>query len=113
MNTKTKPAKADDPADTLQAARTALHLALLSGKGDTAALRARVRELESDAQRAADAQSAQEAAERQAAQSASAEREASIRAASITLQEARNARLNVVRAHLSVRTVPDTRSSFN
>jgi hypothetical protein len=113
MNTKTKSTKADEPIEVrLQNSRTALHLALLSGDSNTAELRAAVRELEAEAQAAADAKAEAEATERRAAQEAAAEREAGIRAAAITLQEARNARLNAVRSHLSVRAIPDARSSF-
>jgi len=106
--------KTDLPIETrLQNARTALHIALLGGGSNTAELRQAVRDLEAEQQRATEAQAAQEAAERQAAQEAAAEREAVIRAASQTLLESRNARLEIVRKHLSVtRTMPDTRSSF-
>jgi septal ring factor EnvC (AmiA/AmiB activator) len=105
--------KTDLPIETrLQSARTALHIALLGGGSNTAELRQAVRELEAEQQRAAEAQAAQEAAERAERNAAEAEREASIRAASQTLLESRNARLDAVRAHLPVRTIPDTRSSF-
>lgn len=106
--------KTDDlPLETrLQSARTALHLALLSGDSNTAELRQAVRSLEAEAQRAAEAQSAQEAAARAAEQAAAAEREAAIRAASQTLLESRNARLDIVRNHFTVRSVPDALSSF-
>ena len=105
--------KADLPIETrLQAARTALHLALLAGEPGTATLRQTVRTLEAEAQAAADAQTAHEAAARAADQSKAAEREAEIRAASQTLLESRNARLDIVRNHFTVRTVPDLRSSF-
>lgn len=96
----------------MSAARLSLNQALLTGAGDTAKLRQAVRDIEAEAQAAAAAQAAQEAATRAAEASKQAEREASIRAAAITLQEARNARLNAVRSHLSVRAIPDTRSSF-
>lgn len=113
MNMKAKIAKADDPIETrLQNARTALHLALLDGDANTAELRAAVRALEAEAQTIADEQAAAESAKRAAVASAAAEREAGIRSAAQTLQEARNARLNAVRVHLSVRTIPDNRSSF-
>ena len=101
--------KTDLPIETrLQNARTALHLALMAGDSNTSELRQVVRTLESEQARAAESQATAEAA----AQSAAAEREAGIRSAAQTLQEARNARLNAVRAHLSVRAIPDTRSSF-
>ena len=92
--------------DRLRAARLELNQALLSGTGNTAKLRQAVRDLEAEAHAAVDALAAAEAAKRAATASADAEREASIRAASQTLQEARNARLNAVRSHLSVRAIP-------
>lgn len=114
MNTKTKTAKADDLQieARLSAARLALNQCLLTATGDSAALRANVRELEAEQQRLANEEAAAEAAKRAAAQSAAAERESAIRLASKTLQEARTARLDAVRSHFSVRTVPDMRSSF-
>ncbi len=105
--------KTDLPIETrLQNARTALHLALMAGDSNTSELRQVVRTLEAEQASAAESQAAAEAAVRATAQSAAAEREAGIRSAAQTLQEARNARLNAVRAHLSVRAIPDTRSSF-
>jgi hypothetical protein len=105
--------KTDLPIETrLQNARTALHLALMAGDSNTSELRQVVRTLEAKQASAADSQAAAEAAVRAAAQSAAAEREAGIRSAAQTLQEARNARLNAVRAHLSVRAIPDILSSF-
>lgn len=101
----------EDLSKKIADARAALAKALTAGD-PTAKLREYVRELEAEAQAAAAAQAAQEAAARAAEASKQAEREASIRAAAITLQEARNARLDAVRSHLSVRAIPDTRSSF-
>ena len=98
--------------DRLNAARLELNQALLSGTGNTAKLRQAVRDLEAEEHAAVDARAAAEAAKRAATASADAEREASIRAASQTLQEARNARLNAVRSHLSVRAIPETLNSF-
>ncbi|CAD6514127.1 hypothetical protein LMG28727_00846 [Paraburkholderia kirstenboschensis] len=95
----------------IEAARAALTKALTAGD-PTARLREYVRELEAEAQRLANEEAAAEAAKRAAEQSAAAEHEAAIRVASQTLQEARNARLNAVRVHLTVRTIPDTRSSL-
>ncbi|CAB3783448.1 hypothetical protein [Pararobbsia alpina] len=95
----------------IEAARAALAKALTAGD-PTAKLREYVRELEAEQQRAVDAQAAQESAKRAAVASAEAEREDGIRSAARTLQEARNARLKAVRSYLTVRAVPDTRSSF-
>ena len=95
----------------IEAASAALTKALTVGD-PTAKLREYVRELEAEAQRIANEEAAAEAAKRAAVASEAAEREAGIRSAALTLQEARNARLNAVRAHLSVRAIPDTRSSF-
>lgn len=101
----------EDLSKKLAAARESLNAALL--KGDpTERLRAYVRELEAEAQRVANEEAAEEAAARAAKQSAEAEREAGIRATALTLQDARNARLDATRTYLTVRSIPDTRSSF-
>lgn len=109
--TKKTEANVSELKTKIEAARAALTKALTAGD-PTAKLREYVRELEAEAQRLANEEAAAEAAKCAAVASEAAEREAAIRAASQTLQEARNARMNAVRSHLSVRAIPDTRSSF-
>jgi hypothetical protein len=93
--------KTDLPIETrLQAARTALHLALLSGEPGTAALRQTVRGIEAEAQRLADEQGAAEVAKRAAMASVEAERESRIREATRELGAARRARFAAIRTGL-------------
>ncbi|QIE23567.1 hypothetical protein SBC1_14540 [Caballeronia sp. SBC1] len=89
----------------IEAARSALQKALVAGDR-TDQLRAYLRELEAEQQRAIDAQAATEAAKRVATASAEAEREARIREATHELGAARQARFAAIHTGL----VPVTRS---
>ncbi|MGF6880374.1 hypothetical protein [Paraburkholderia sp. MM5477-R1] len=111
MATKKTEANVFELKAKIEATRAALTKALTAGD-PTAKLREYVRELEAEMQRLANQEAAAEAAKRAAVASEDAEREAAIRSALKTLQEARNARLDAVRSYLTVRAIPDTRSSF-